>query len=93
MPNHKNLTQREACNSIDSNAHTLYIKCWRGCPRMNNAPLSPILDAVHPGARVHHGFLSQFRAVTDQAPNASMNIKYVLYPFCHGSLLGTMNYA
>lgn len=45
---------------------------------MNNAPLSPILDAVHPGARVHHGFLSQFRAVTDQAPNASMNIKYVL---------------
>jgi hypothetical protein len=43
--------------------------------RMNNDPLSPILNQLYPGARVHHGFLDQFQAVTDQAANASQNIR------------------
>ena len=42
---------------------------------MNNDPLSPLLDQLFPGARVHHGFLDQFRAVTDQAANSSVNVK------------------
>lgn len=43
--------------------------------RMNNDPLSPVLNQLYPGARVHHGFLDQFQAVTDQAANASQNIR------------------
>lgn len=42
---------------------------------MNNDPLSPILNQLYPGARVHHGFLDQFQAVTDKAANASENIR------------------
>ena len=43
--------------------------------RMNNDPLSPVLNQLYPGARVHNGFLDQFQAVTDQAANASQNIR------------------
>ena len=53
---------------------TLALRCWLMC-RMNNDPLSPILDQLYPGARVHHGFLDQFSAVTDKAANASENIR------------------
>ena len=47
---------------------------------MNNDPLSPLLDQLFPGARVHHGFLDQFRAVTDQAANSSVNVKCAIHP-------------
>ena len=43
---------------------------------MNNDPLSPILDQLYPGARVHHGFLDQFQAVTDKAANNTENIRH-----------------
>ena len=55
--------------------------------RMNNDPLSPLLDQLFPGARVHHGFLDQFRAVTEQAANSSVNVKCAAQPFNHASLL------
>ena len=45
---------------------------------MNNDPLSPVLDQLYPGARVHSGFLGQFRAVTDQANDSSHRIKWAL---------------
>ena len=48
---------------------------------MNNDPLSPLLDQLFPGARVHHGFLDQFRAVTDQAANSSVNVKCAVHLF------------
>ena len=48
--------------------------------RMNDDPLSPILDQLYPGARVHHGFLDQFQAVTDKAANATENIRHAAWP-------------
>lgn len=56
---------------------------WHFCLlmcRMNNDPLSPILDQLYPGARVHHGFLDQFQAVTDQAANTTENIRHAPSP-------------
>lgn len=53
--------------------------------RMNNDPLSPILDQLYPGARVHHGFLDQFQAVTDKAVNNTENIRHAPWLRCVGS--------
>lgn len=58
--------------AITRSLRTGFVHC-----KMNNDPLSPILDSLYPGARVHHGFLDQFRAVTDQAANASDNIRCI----------------
>lgn len=52
---------------------------WGAVRRMNNDPLSPILDQLYPGARVHHGFLNQFEAVTDKAANDSENIRHAAW--------------
>ena len=43
--------------------------------RLQNDPLSPVLDQLFPGAHAHSGFVGQFRAVTDQATNDSYNIR------------------
>ena len=43
--------------------------------RLNGAPLAPVLEAMYPGARVHHGFLQSFQAVTSAAGNASTDLK------------------
>ena len=57
-------------------------KCERMCPshsvlcgRLDGAPLAPVLEAMYPGARVHHGFLQSFQAVTSAAGNASTDLK------------------
>ena len=54
--------------------------------RMNNDPLSPILNQLYPGARVHHGFMDQFEAVTDKAANATANIRYAIGPLWAGHM-------
>jgi len=42
--------------------------------RLKAAPLAPVLEAMYPGARVHHGFLRSFQAVTSAAGNASTDL-------------------
>lgn len=45
------------------------------CGRLDGAPLAPVLEAMYPGARVHHGFLQSFQAVTSAAGNASTDLR------------------
>lgn len=48
-----------------------------GARRLDEAPLAPVLQAMYPGARVHHGFLQSFQTVTS-ADNPSTNLKCAL---------------
>ena len=79
-----------SCVDALSFLHRLRTSAGRGS-RLNNAPLSPAFEALYPNARVHSGFLKQFQAVTDNAPNASTNIKCVSTSdsasVVHGSML------
>ncbi|KAL3157193.1 hypothetical protein ABBQ38_001432 [Trebouxia sp. C0009 RCD-2024] len=45
---------------------------------LSDAPYSTVLENMYPDAHVHHGFLQQLQAVTDKAPNTSVNIGNVL---------------
>lgn len=45
---------------------------------LSDAPYSTVLEEMYPDAHVHHGFLQQLQAVTDKAPNISVNIGNVL---------------
>lgn len=48
--------------------------------RLDGAPLAPVLEAAYPDARVHHGFLQSFQAVTSAAGNASTDLKCASAP-------------
>ena len=48
-----------------------------GARRLDEAPLAPVLQAMYPGARVHHGFLQSFQTVTN-ADDPSTNLKCAL---------------
>ena len=59
------------------------------CGRLDGAPLAPVLEAAYPGARVHHGFLQSFQAVTSAAGNASTDLKCAGPPALHALRLAS----